>query len=62
MDSQVEARQKVPEPRNNGSATEAKAGIEAGSGGSPGSGNATQRDLEQDRLEIRFRVLRVPAK
>lgn len=34
---QVEARQKVPEPRNNGSATEAEAERKAGSRGSPRS-------------------------
>lgn len=33
---QVEARQKVPEPRNNGSATEAEAAIKAGSVGGRG--------------------------
>lgn len=37
----IEAGQKVPELRNNGSATETKARIKMGSGGSPGLWNLT---------------------
>lgn len=41
----VKARQKVPEPRNNGNAMEAKAGIKAGNGGSPRPRDVVQRGL-----------------
>ena len=42
---QVEARQKIPEPRHNGSATEANGWSESGKWGSPGPRAVLQRGL-----------------
>lgn len=58
----VEAGQKVPEPRNNGNATETKARIKMGSGGLQGRKMfSTKRALEPDRRGVASRLHHVLA-
>lgn len=59
----IEAGQKVPEPRNNGNATETKAGIKMGMGVSRDVERpSTKRALESDGLGIESQLHHVLAK